>query len=108
MLAHLEDLDFSALLEHLNMGHVFFLDLLDGDLQTCAFVSAQLDQSELALAQSFFKFVVVKDVGVAHSLLKSLNPQSLFLLSVKINNSRFVGRDRNFDWVKLVVGAAVN
>ena len=27
MLAHLQDLDFSALLKHLNMGHVFFFNV---------------------------------------------------------------------------------
>ena len=43
MLAHLQDLDFPPLLKHLDVGHIFFLNLFYCDLQTCALVSAKLD-----------------------------------------------------------------
>jgi hypothetical protein len=47
----------------------FFLNLLDCNFYTCAFVSAELYQSKLAFAQSFFQLIEVEYVGVAHALL---------------------------------------
>ena len=69
------------------MCHIFFLNLLDRNFYTCAFVSAELYQSKLAFAQSFFQLIEVEYVGVAHALLQSLNPQSLFLCGVEVDYS---------------------
>ena len=62
MLAHLEHFDLSALLEDLNVGHVLFLDLLDGDLLRCLLVQCKLDEAKLALAKGLIERVVLEDV----------------------------------------------
>ena len=49
MLAHLEDLNLSTLLEDLYWLHVLFLDRLDGHLLVCHLVGSQFDEAELAL-----------------------------------------------------------
>ena len=80
MLAHLEHLNFSPLLEDLNVSHVLFLDLLDGDLLRCLLVQCKLDEAELALAESLVECVVLEHVRVAHSLLQPVFPLLLVLV----------------------------
>lgn len=48
VLTHLQDFDFSALLEDLDVRHVLFLHLFNGDLLPRLFVDTELDQPELS------------------------------------------------------------
>ena len=43
MLAHLEHLDFTPLLEHFNMRHIFLFDLLNGHLLARMLVDRKFD-----------------------------------------------------------------
>lgn len=51
MLAHLEDFYLSPLLEHFNMSHVLFLDLLYGNFLGCLLVKGKFYEAELPLTQ---------------------------------------------------------
>lgn len=50
MLAHLKHLDLPPLLEHLNVRHIFLLDLLDGDLLSSLDLGCHPHQTKLAFA----------------------------------------------------------
>lgn len=52
MLAHLEHLDLTSLLEDLNWLHISLFDGLDGDLSAGHLVLGQLYETKLSLAES--------------------------------------------------------
>ena len=68
MLAHFEDLDLPALLEHLYRLHVLLLHRLDGNLLLRVLVLGQFDEAKLTLAQLLSQVVVIEQVGEAHGL----------------------------------------
>lgn len=68
VLAHLEYLNLTSLLEDLNRLHVRLFHCLDGGLCVSDLVRGVLDLAELTLAQGFSQFIEVKQVLIAHRL----------------------------------------
>ena len=62
MLAHLEDFNFAPLLEHFDVSHILFLDLLDGNFLGVLPVNSKLNKTELTLAKSLFQVVELEDI----------------------------------------------
>ena len=62
VLTHLEHLDFTTLLEHLNMRHVLLFHLLNRHFFARLLVLAQLHQAKLTLAQCLVKSVELEDI----------------------------------------------
>ena len=62
VLAHLEHLDLSPLLDYLDWLHILLLDCLDSDLLLAHFVRGLFYQAELAFAQGLPQHVVVEQV----------------------------------------------
>ena len=90
MLAHLEHLNLSSLLEHFDFGHVFLFDLLDSSFSILLFVRSKLDEAELTLAKGFLQSIVLRYVRVAHGLAKPFDPLQLILLLCEKHESRLV------------------
>jgi len=69
MLAHLQDLDLSSLLEDLDVRHVFLLDLLDSHFVLSFDLSSHFYKTELPLPESLLEFIKIEYVGIFHNLL---------------------------------------
>lgn len=104
MLAHFEDLNFTPLLEDLNMRHVLLLDLFYRYFCTSLNMHCHFYKTKLTFAKSFFEFVKIKDVTVIHYCLKSLDPNLLLLGTIEEQNINLVWRDTNSNRVILVLG----
>ena len=100
MLAHLENLDLSSLLEHFDWLHVRFLDSLDGSLSSSHFMCGELDQAKLTFAKSLAKLIEVKEVCKAHGLEKHLHPLFLLLLRAEVQYAGLVGRQNDLDRIE--------
>ena len=62
VLAHLENLYLTSLLEYFNVCHVFLFDLFDGGFIACLLMQGQLDQAELPLSEGLVQCVIVEHV----------------------------------------------
>ena len=103
MLAHLQHLYLSALLEHLNVRHVLFFHLLYRYLFISKFMGCQLHKPELTFTQCFFQIVEVKYITVAHCSHQSFFPLKPVVLRIEVEDARLVGRDHHFQRVVLNV-----
>lgn len=74
MLRHFQNLDFSSLLIDLNWFHVFLVDSFNGNFLTVEFMSSQLNQAELSLAQVRLKVVEVEQICISSNLPKDACP----------------------------------
>ena len=104
MLAHLEHLDLTTLLEDLNWLHVELLDRLDGHVLGSILVSCKHNHSELTLAKLLAHFVVVKQVGKADGAHQLLRPILLLLLAIEVQNARLARRKDDLDRIQSPIG----
>lgn len=96
MLAHLEHLNFTTLLEHLDRLHVGLLHSLDCNLLSRFQVRTKLDQTELTFTKSVRKLVKLIDIREIDGIEKFLMPVRLDLGRGEVQNSRLIGRKDNF------------
>jgi len=87
MLAHLEHLDLSPLLEDLNRLHVGLVDGLNRDLAAFPLVLRQLDHAKLTLAKVVEQVVVVVYVELADDLADGFDPARLRLLILEVQDT---------------------
>ena len=87
MLAHLEHLDLSSLLEDLNRLHVELLDSLDGHVIASILVSCKRNHAELTFTKLLAHLVVVKQVGEPDGAHQLLGPVLLLLLGIEVENA---------------------
>lgn len=108
MRTHLEHLHFSPLLKYLDVTHILFLNLLDGSFLPSLQVSCSSHHAELPLAQHFLKCVKVKDICLAHYVLKCVNPLLLIILRFEVECSYLVRGNRNINREELPLSFRAN
>ena len=104
MLAHLEHLDLSSLLEDFNRLHVELLDSLDGHVIASILVSCKRNHAELTFTKLLANLVVVKQVGEPDGAHQLLGPVLLLLLGVEVENARLAGRKDDLDRIESPIG----
>jgi hypothetical protein len=78
MLANLQHFNLASLLKNFHMSHIFLFYLFYRDFDPCFQVFGHFHQAKLALAKRFLKLIKVKNIAVAHNLLKLLFPGLFF------------------------------
>ena len=108
MRTHLEHFHFSPLLKYLDVAHILFLYLLDRSFLPSLQVGCSPHYAELPLTQNLLKCVKVKDIGLAHDVLKCVNPLLLIILGFEVECSYLVRGNRNINWEELPLSFRAN
>jgi hypothetical protein len=74
------------------MSHILFFNLFNCDLRSGFYVNRHFDQTELSVSESLLKLVKVKDIAVPHNVLKSLSPNFVLLLRIKVKYIHLIWR----------------
>jgi len=83
VLAHLENFNFAALLQNLDMRHVLLFYLLDCYLKFRVFMSSKLDHTELSLSERFVQVVESEHIRVSHRCHHLTLPHGHFVFSLE-------------------------
>ena len=80
------------------MSHIFLFYLFYRDFDPCLQVFGHFHQAKLALAKRFLKLIKVKNIAVAHNLLKLLFPGLFFTFCWKVEISLRIRRNIYFEF----------
>jgi hypothetical protein len=100
VLTHFEHLDLATLLKDLDRFHVGLLDNLDCHLLASFDMRTKSNQAELAFSESGAKLVKLRNVCKIYRIQEFLQPNTLDLGRVEIEDSRLVGRKNDLDRVE--------
>jgi hypothetical protein len=100
VLAHLEDLNFSALKLYVRDCHFLLGHDLNGNTLACLLMNTLFNKAKLSLAQGVFDVIEVIQTRVTNDFLDSLDPFLFFFKSKKVVGSDLIGWENQFEWVE--------